>query len=190
MPTTYSPERKADILSIFTEVGLAETVRRTGAPKKTIADWAKAAGLHSPGAAQTAAARQVELDARADRAKLRREELRLEMLDKASDLLHRMDQPYIAAVASGAIVTLPMPPAPAVQNFAISFGIMVDKFRLEMGDATSRTETRSLTDALDDHEAEVLGEVIRGELARRKDGDAAIPAMAGDAASGAEAPTG
>lgn len=88
---------------------------------------------------------------------------------RTSDLLNKTDDPVKAATA-GAII--------------------FDKMALASGDATSRTETRSLTDDLDDHEAEVLGEVIRGELARRKDGDTAIPAVAGDAAGGAEAPSG
>lgn len=61
---------------------------------------------------------------------------------------------------------------------------------LMTGEATSRTETRSLTDDLDDHEAEVLGELIREELERRADGDAESLAVAGAAEEGPEAPEG
>lgn len=54
------------------------------------------------------------------------------------------------------------------------------------GEATERTETRSLTDGLDDHEAEVLGQVIRDELARRAHEEAAATAVEGAAPTGAE----
>jgi transposase-like protein len=61
---------------------------------------------------------------------------------------------------------------------------------LMTGEATSRTETRSLTDDLDDHEAEVLGELIREELERRADGDAESLSVARLAAQGSEATQG
>jgi hypothetical protein len=57
---------------------------------------------------------------------------------------------------------------------------------LMSGEATERTETRSLTDGLDDHEAEVLGQVIRDELARRADEEAPEVAVENPAATGAE----
>lgn len=58
---------------------------------------------------------------------------------------------------------------------------------LMSGEATERTETRSLTDGLDDHEAEVLGQVIRDELARRANEEAPEDAVANPTAQGAEA---
>ena len=54
-----------------------------------------------------------------------------------------------------------------VQKAATATAIIYDKLALSTGQATQRTETRSLDDDLDDHEAEVLGEVVRAELARR-----------------------
>lgn len=50
---------------------------------------------------------------------------------------------------------------------------------LMTGQATARSEVRSIGDDLDDHEAEVLGEVIRAELARRVDEEAAGVAVEG-----------
>src|SRR5205085_12458980 len=68
-----------------------------------------------------------------------------------------------------------------LRDRAVAFGILVEKMMLVRGDATTRTESRSLADDLPDHESEVLGEVVRAELARRKDQDAAEPAVEGAA---------
>ena len=67
----------------------------------------------------------------------------------------------------------------SVRDRAVAFGILVEKMLLVRGEATARTESRSLTDDLPDHESEVLGEVVRAELARRKDQDPAEPAVEG-----------
>lgn len=59
--------------------------------------------------------------------------------------------------------------------------------QLLTGEATSRTETRNLADDLDDHETEVLGELIRDELARRADEEAPGIAVEDPAETRAEA---
>lgn len=74
------------------------------------------------------------------------------------------------------------------QKAATATAIIFDKLALTRGEATSRTETKDIT--LDDHEAEVLGQVIRAELARRADEHAAQSAVEGAAETGAEAPAG
>lgn len=49
-----------------------------------------------------------------------------------------------------------------LSKVAIATGILFDKFALMTGEATSRTETRSVTDALDDDERERLRKWIVG----------------------------
>jgi hypothetical protein len=55
------------------------------------------------------------------------------------------------------------------RDLIILAGVATDKAQLLTGHATDRTETRDVTDFFDDHEQEVLNEVVRGELSRRAD---------------------
>lgn len=51
-----------------------------------------------------------------------------------------------------------------VAKAAVATGILYDKFALISGSATSRTETRALTDGMDDHERAALRAVLDGVL--------------------------
>ena len=156
--TTYSPERKAEALLLYMNVGLAEAWRQTGIPKPTISSWARRAGLpHTNAATKTAEATA----AAAEAAKLTRARLRGELLDKALDLLQRMDAQHVEFKGKDAQeVIYPIAPASAVQAYAISVGVLIDKYRLEMGEVTGRTESRAMTEGLDDTERERLREFI------------------------------
>lgn len=150
--TTYSPEQKSAALELYQSVGLAEAWRRTGIPKPTIASWARRAGLpHTDAAAKTREA-TIAASARADQL---RAELRVMLIEKAVDLLGRMDGEHVEFKNSAKEireVVYPIAPAGAVQNYATSVGILIDKYRLEVGEATTRTERRDLTDHLTDEE--------------------------------------
>ena len=74
------------------------------------------------------------------------------------------------------------------RDLVIATGMATDKSQLLGGKATERTETRDLT--LDDHESEVLGEVVRAELARRSDERSAVDAVVGAGEAGAEGTAG
>lgn len=76
------------------------------------------------------------------------------------------------------------------QKAATATAIIFDKLALTRGEATSRTETKDITRELDDHESELLGEVVRAELARRADEHAAELAVESAAEVGAEATAG
>jgi hypothetical protein len=56
------------------------------------------------------------------------------------------------------------------QRAATATAIIADKMLLIRGEATSRTESRSLSDVLDDHERATLRSLIVGELADREAG--------------------
>lgn len=65
----------------------------------------------------------------------------------------------------------------SVRDRAVALGIVAEKMLLIRGEATTRSESRDLTDDLDDHEAAVLGELVREELARRAHPDPAAPVV-------------
>lgn len=158
MAREYTDEEKAAALALYGEVGLAEAWRRTRIPKPTIASWARRAGLpHTDAAAKTAIA-TMAASARADQL---RAELRLSLLEHAVDLLGRMDAEHVEFKNSAKEireVRYPIAPAGAVQNYATSVGILIDKYRLEAGEATTRSESRDITGDLTDDE---LDDAIR-----------------------------
>jgi transposase-like protein len=161
---TYSADEKATALNLYVSHGLAEAWRLTGIPKPTIATWAKAAGLRTFDTQKTEAATEAHV-AHADELRAR---LRVQLLEKASDLLDRMDAMHVDFKGKDAdAVTYPIAPASAVQNYATSVGILIDKYRLEVGEATTRSESRALTEDMDDHERRALRDAIDAELARR-----------------------
>lgn len=51
------------------------------------------------------------------------------------------------------------------RDLTVLYGVLTDKAQLLSGQATGRTETRTLTDGLDDHEREALRAVIDKALA-------------------------
>lgn len=55
-----------------------------------------------------------------------------------------------------------------VQKTALATAIVADKMLLLRGEATSRTESRSLSDALDDHERATLKSIVTGLVADRE----------------------
>ncbi len=126
--------------------------RQTRIPKPTIASWARRAHLPHTDASLKTAVATMAASARADQL---RAELRVALLEKAVDLLGRMDAEHIEFKNSAKEireVVYPIAPAGAVQNYATSVGILIDKYRLEAGEATTRTESRDLTAKLTDDE--------------------------------------
>jgi hypothetical protein len=57
------------------------------------------------------------------------------------------------------------------KDLAVIYGIAIDKAQLLSGAATTRTETRQLSDGLDDHEKQRLRDVIDGALAESAEAD-------------------
>ena len=159
----WSDEEKQRAIKLVAEHGLAHAWRQTGVPKPTLARWADDAGVERTGTEKTRAA----TDALRERHANLREVVRLELLEKVADLLDRMDAPHTEFKGKDSDrVEYPIAPAGAVQNYATSVGILIDKYRLEIGEATGRTE--SWTNDHADHESRDIVEGIRQELAERK----------------------
>jgi transposase-like protein len=178
--TEYDADEKANALILYAEVGLSETWRQTGIPKPTIASWARRAGLpHTDAAAKTREA-TLAASARADQL---RAELRLMLLEKAVDLLGRMDAEHVEFKNSAKEireVVYPIAPAQAVQNYATSAAILIDKYRLEVGEATTRSESRALNLNDDELDAAIreAEDAARGATVTPAGGEA--PAEPGD----------
>lgn len=138
----YTDEQRAEALTLYLELGTAETSRQTGIPKRTIRHWANQANL--------AAARNQALQDGGERlAKTHanmREELRLQLLEKAVDLLERIDEPHTEYKAAGAElhrIVYDTATSSDVKNYASSVATLVEKYRLEMGETTGRTRIDS-----------------------------------------------
>lgn len=177
---SYTAQQKADALQIYVTQGLAAAAKATGFNKATICSWARRGGIQGPkpdNVRNANAWHQAKLEER-------RVELRGEMLRKAADLLQRMDEAHIDFKGKEAVeVEYPIAPAAAVRDYANAFGILIDKFRLEMGEVTNRTEALSITDGLDPDTKRALRErlarSVRGESQPEGAADAAERAGTG-----------
>lgn len=77
-----------------------------------------------------------------------------------------------------------------VAKVGVAVGILYDKRALLTGGATERTESRDLTDSLDDHERDALNQAILGELGRRADSRSADDAVGTTGKARTESPAG
>ncbi len=55
-----------------------------------------------------------------------------------------------------------IPQTEDMSKVAVATGILFDKFALMSGEATSRTESKTLTDGMNDHERETLRHILDG----------------------------
>lgn len=165
---TYIEEERIAAVELVASVGLAEAWRQTKIPKPTLVSWCQKAGVERFRPEQT----RMAVEAAQAKAAELRQQLTYLLLEKAVDLLGRMDAEHVEFKGKDADqVTYPIAPASAVQNYATSAAILIDKYRLEMGEATGRTES-TLLSGRSDHEQRILGDIINAELERRAHADA------------------
>lgn len=122
---SYSDEFKAAVLSTYKTEGQAAAVREHGIAGSTVARWARAAGITTDSATKSAteeAGRALER---------KRAILRQELIDRAVLVVRRIDDGTEAREC---------------QALATTVGILIDKLRLEAGEATQRSEVK-VTDA-------------------------------------------
>jgi hypothetical protein len=173
---------RENAIALAQQKGLATAARETGIPRPTISRWMAAAGLVTNTSPRTALATAAAIRKR----ELLRARMDNKLLTTADRLLDRINRPHVEFVGPDRKrVVLPHTPASAVQNLAVSVGILIDKYRLESGEATSRSESRDITG--DDHEREALRDAIKRELARRH-AESARAAVEPSPAPGADAP--
>jgi hypothetical protein len=163
-------------LAAYVEVGLSEASRRTQIPKPTIAMWAKQHGVLSTSRDERYAQTGLMTERRIERAREQRLALRERMVERVHDLLDRMDAPHIDFVGKdGREVIHPIAPAQAVKDYAISVGVLIDKMRLESGEANIVTGTTDVLPDIDDHEREVLAQVLRDAIAQAEAATETVP---------------
>jgi transposase-like protein len=167
----YTDEERESAVALVAEVGLADAWRQLGIPKPTLVLWCQKAGVERFRPEQT----RMAVEAAELRAANLRVQLRTMLLEKAVDLLERMDAPHVEFKGKDADqVEYPIAPAGAVQNYATSAAILIDKYRLEVGDPTERTETRDLSGVLNDHELDLLRRVVQRETTEEPATEAAV----------------
>ena len=127
--SNYTDAQKAEAVKLYDEVGATEAARQTGISRRSINTWANQAG-HTAQAniKKTEAAREVLAAVTAKK----REELREVLLDAG---IHHVKQSIAADSGREA------------QSYMTGAGIGIDKYRLEMGEATGRTKTVDLASA-------------------------------------------
>ncbi len=122
----YTNQQKAEAVDSYVEHGAAEAARRTGISSRSIRGWARAAGV--------AAARDKNLIDASDRLALQqkadRAELRSVLIGKA---------------LVGAQAADPSDPK-GFQLLSVGVGTFLDKYRLEMGEATEVVITGDMMD--------------------------------------------
>lgn len=141
----YSEAFKAKVLATYKTEGPSEAARRHGVAKRSVQNWAKAAG------ACTEAATKSSTEAACNALASRRARLKEKLALRAEEMIDRMGDEYeTVMVVAGKIgkATLSKPPARECQALATAAGILIDKLRIEGGEATERTETITI-DKLD-----------------------------------------
>lgn len=133
----WSEEVKAQALELLTDPARTfyEVRAETGVPVGTLHGWATQAGLERSDDQTKEAS-----DRRRLRLSSKREVIAEEFLDRAEDLMGRMDLPHVVGYNDGEAIVLPYGASADCKNYMTAAAIAFDKFRLEMGEATSRTE--------------------------------------------------
>ena len=121
----WTPEQKQEALRIYEKLGPAEASRQTGIPKGTIKSWASRDELQPVAtvAADNMKAANEVLSLTRDQKRIK---LQDEVLDKARIVIGRIDRTLATAKDC--------------KDLAMAGERLLNMFRLEMGEATSRTE--------------------------------------------------
>ena len=156
----YTAEERAEALRLYVEVGPCEAARRLGMDKRLVSKWAKKTGV-----ATVATQKNLEgVEAAEAKAAHLRGKLKGLLLEKAVDLLGRMDEPHIDFKGGGNLgpveVTYPKATASACQAYATAAAVLIDKFRLENGEVTGREEVVTV-DAIDREIQRLESELVR-----------------------------
>jgi len=150
----YTPEERSHALELYVRVGPCQAARETGIKKPTIRSWAKKAGLKPPTEHIGEAAKATEARIAAKRAAIKEK-----LIDRAAEMLERMGESMSVWVGSGATpveVKVEKPPAGVCKDLATTVGILIDKFRLEAGEVTSRDEHHNIQQSELDHDIDAL----------------------------------
>jgi transposase-like protein len=133
----YTDAQKRKAVNLYIQHGTTEASQQSGVPKRTLLRWAKDSDVvaHARDKTAVAVAESARLNVE------RRERIKSSLLEKIEDLLGRMNLPHIDFKGKDAqMVTYPVATSGDVKNYAVSVAVLIDKYRLEMGESTSRAE--------------------------------------------------
>ena len=145
---SYSWDFKAEVLAVYEVDGPAAAARLYGVARNTVQTWARAAGISTSNETKRATeAALASLNAR-------RLRIRDKLAERAEEMLDRMGESMTIYVGSGATpipIEVERPSASVCKDLATTAAILVDKLRLEAGEATERSEVHhDYTDRSDD----------------------------------------
>lgn len=162
-PDRYTDEQRAEGVKLALETSVAEAAEAMNAPRQTVRDWIRDAGIDYSPIYDEVTQRRIEV-AKAQQEKAR-EELRTLLVTSSVKVLKRIDEETIDYAGKDARkVTYPKAPARDVKDLSIAAAVLLDKYRLEAGEATGRVETKDITDHFDDDERRRLRDVIDSVL--------------------------
>lgn len=140
-------DEKTEAVRLYVELGATEAARQVGCSRDTIYEWL--------GQYPTAVGDEKEKERRAEQV-LRREAKREAGRDAILDA-------WVTGAVTAALIASDPRQSKAYQLMSIGVGTLLDKYRLEMGEATSRT----INEGADDIDRSVVQLVA--EMARRGD---------------------
>jgi hypothetical protein len=136
----YPEAKRTEALAIYQAKGPRAAAEETGIGRATISRWAKKAGVETQVTARTQAATQASQALAQERRARIRQQL-LADIEHVQSLLHTEHIDYKGkdeGTGRPARVVYPLPKASDVLAYATSIGILIDKYRLEMGESTER----------------------------------------------------
>lgn len=145
----HPPEVKAQALALYPDLGVAQTADQLGVPRGTVSVWVHRAGLQRVHPQQTQAATEARVTLQEEI----RDEVKLGFLTEAWECLQQA--PTARPADRLKLVT--------------AAAVAIDKYRLEMGEATARTYHEG-TDDTDRRIAQLVAEMDRRAKAQAGDG--------------------
>ena len=160
----YTDDQKAEAVRLFADQGATAAARLIGCHRDTIYRWVE----ESSDGIKTKAEEEAEVWYQSRL----RSALRRRLMIKALDMLDRMDERHKDYRGKDVVeVWWDSASSADVKNYALAFAILLDKYRLEMGEATARTEEMASHD-IDHSVAQLVA-----ELGRRGEAQAAPSAL-------------
>jgi hypothetical protein len=139
----YTDATRERAIELYREHGPTRAARQLSAEigftvhRQTLLRWAQKAGVTS-NAVDTMAAAHAAEEARRE---AQRDRIKSKLLQTIEDLLDRIPLPHIEFKGNNAHqVQYPVAPSSACASYAVAIGTLIDKYRLENGESTSRGE--------------------------------------------------
>ena len=144
----FTKKQKAEAIAYAQEHGVAAAAEKVGVSRQSIYNWIRES-IDTEKTPEDLARETLY------QAKLR-SGIRRRLLERVDDLLERFDLPHIDFRGKDANrVEWPSATSGDVRSYATAIGILIDKYRLEMGEATGRTESIDLASAESRVDAEI-----------------------------------